>query len=117
MDSPTVCVSPRANEVSPSSQPAPADVPIYVDVSTLQEKHLTGMGRFVAQLVRALAQRTPLGLLTTATGEYIPLSCLDAAESDPDLERWAQWVLRRPRRTLEDRSVKKCAVVYTALRP
>lgn len=91
--------------------------PIYVDGSTLQEKHLTGMGRFVAHLVQAIARLTPVGLLTTAKGSYIPVSGAEEPESKPDLEHWARQLLRRPRQPLEERSARECAAVYTALRP
>jgi glycosyltransferase involved in cell wall biosynthesis len=91
--------------------------PIYVDVSALEEKHLTGMGRFVAQLVQALARCAPLELLTTAPGQSIPLRGVDLAESDLDLEHWARRVLRRPRRSLDGPSARRCAAIYPALRP
>jgi glycosyltransferase involved in cell wall biosynthesis len=90
---------------------------IYVDASALEEKHLTGMGRFVAQLVQALARRTALGLLTSAGGEYIPIQGADLPESDPDLGNWARQLLRRPRQPLDQRSAKACSAIYTALRP
>jgi glycosyltransferase involved in cell wall biosynthesis len=91
--------------------------PIYVDVSALEEKHLTGMGRFVARLVQALAYFAPLRLLTTATSECIPVRGADLGESDPDVERWAHQLLRRPRRPLDGDSFRECAAIYTALRP
>jgi glycosyltransferase involved in cell wall biosynthesis len=88
-----------------------------VDASALEEKHLTGMGRFVARLVQALARLTPLGLLTTTAGEYVPLLGTDATTFDEDLESWARSLLRR-RRCLLDRDLALGnAVVYTALRP
>lgn len=117
MDSPTVCVPSRANRDSPSGQAAPPDVPIYVDVSALEEKHLTGIGRFVAHLVQALVRRAPLGLLTTTAGNYIPIRDGDLAESDADLEDWARQLLRLPRHVLKGHSARECAVIYTALRP
>src|SRR5207245_10413554 len=82
---------------------ASPDVAIYVDVSALEEKHLTGMGRFVAHLVQALARVAPLGLLTTGTGTYIPVQASDLEESDGDLENWSRRLLRRPRRALNAR--------------
>jgi glycosyltransferase involved in cell wall biosynthesis len=90
---------------------------IYVDVSALEEKHLTGMGRFVARLVHALARRVPLGLLTSAGGEYIPVRGAELPEPDPDLGSWARQLLRRPRQPLDAQSAKACPVIYTALRP
>jgi glycosyltransferase involved in cell wall biosynthesis len=88
-----------------------------VDGSALEEKHLTGMGRFVAHLVQALARLTPLGLLTSAGGEYIPLQGADLPESDPDLASWARQLLRRRRQPLDEHSARACPAIYTALRP
>jgi glycosyltransferase involved in cell wall biosynthesis len=117
MDSPTICNLSRTNEASPTSQAAPPDMPIYVDASALGERHLTGMGRFVAHLVQALVRLTPLGLLTNATGKYIPVSRGDLEVSDRHLESWARRLLRRPQRTLNGKLATTSAVVYTALRP
>jgi glycosyltransferase involved in cell wall biosynthesis len=89
----------------------------YVDASALEEKHLTGMGRFVAHLVQALARLTPLALLTRVGGEYIPIRDADLPESDSDLESWARQLLRRRRQPLDERSARACAAIYTALRP
>ncbi|HLJ93935.1 MAG TPA: glycosyltransferase family 1 protein [Gemmataceae bacterium] len=108
MDSSAICV--------PGHIASP-DVPIYVDVSALEEKHLTGMGRFVAHLVQALVRLTPLGLLTTAKGRYIPVCAADLEESDGNLETWARRLLRRPRRNLDAQSASASAAIYTALRP
>jgi glycosyltransferase involved in cell wall biosynthesis len=88
-----------------------------VDVGALEEKHLTGMGRFVAHLVQALARLAPLGLLTTVGGKYIPISDGDLEELDGDLESWARRLLRRPRRPLDEQSARASAAIYTALRP
>jgi glycosyltransferase involved in cell wall biosynthesis len=88
-----------------------------MDVSALEEKHLTGMGRFVAHLVQALVRLGPLGLLTAATGMYIPVRDADLEDSDGDLESWARRLLRRPRRPLNGQLASECAAIYTALRP
>jgi glycosyltransferase involved in cell wall biosynthesis len=88
-----------------------------VDVSALEERNLTGMGRFVAHLVQALAQFAPLGLLATNAGQYIPIREAAPSESNTDVECWARRLLGRPRQRLDGHSARNCAVVYTALRP
>lgn len=117
MDSPTTCTSSRASAALPSESAGAGDAPIYVDASALQEKHLTGIGRFVAHLVQSLARLTPLRLLTTAAGEYIPVRDGDLETSHADFETWARRLLSRPRLPLEEQSTRESAVVYTALRP
>jgi glycosyltransferase involved in cell wall biosynthesis len=93
------------------------DKRIYVDASALEEKHLTGMGRFVAHLVRALTRVAPLGLLTAAAGQYIPVRGGETTAFDLDLESWARRLLRRRRWPLGEECARANAVVYTALRP
>jgi glycosyltransferase involved in cell wall biosynthesis len=109
--------SPNIRSRSQPNGTCRAERPIYVDVSTLEDKPLTGMGRFVAQLVQALARLVPLGLLTTTAGEYLPVPAAGLPESDPDLESWTRELLRGPRQPLDGHSVGECAVIYTALRP
>jgi glycosyltransferase involved in cell wall biosynthesis len=116
MDSLLQGVSHLAKEVWRSGA-VQADPQIYVDVSPLQEKHLTGMGRFVARLVQALARVTPLGLLTATAGQYIPLPRGEAETYDLDPESWARGLLRRRRSPLRREVAQASAVVYTALRP
>lgn len=116
MDSPTKSVPSQAKGAAPMGQAAQAPGPIYVDVSALEEKHLTGIGRFVAQLVQALARLAPLRLLTTEAGEYIAVQGA-VPDSDPDLESWVRRLLRRPRKHLDRQSTRECAAIYTALRP
>src|SRR5205814_10332522 len=82
-----------------------------------QEKHLTGMGRFVAHLVQALARLAPLGLLTTAAGRYIPVRDVDLAESDGDVEKWARQLLRLPWQALERGATQAGVAISPALRP
>jgi glycosyltransferase involved in cell wall biosynthesis len=117
MDSLSSSVASRTSDIPRTGQATFTASMIYMDVSALEEKHLTGMGRFVAHLVRAIARLEPLGLLTTAKGEYIPIQGAPGLESDADLESWARQVLLRPRRPLDAHSVRKCAAIYTALRP
>src|SRR5438094_1307527 len=44
--------------------------PLYVDAGPLLARNLTGIGRFTARLVEALARLTPLRLVNTIGGEH-----------------------------------------------
>jgi glycosyltransferase involved in cell wall biosynthesis len=117
MDSPAMSTGGHADGATRRESASSGVNPIYVDVSALEERNLTGMGRFVAHLVQALAQLAPLGLLTRNARE-----CIRIREAAPwwcltDLERWARRLLRRPRQPLDGHSARNCAAVYTALRP
>jgi glycosyltransferase involved in cell wall biosynthesis len=106
--------------------------PLYVEVSSLLNQRLTGIGRFVARMVEALARVTPLRLVTTVHGELarsIKLSTaflcgheisLNAAElpaADGDVALWTRRLLRRPRRRHDLRTSSRYAGIYTLLRP
>jgi glycosyltransferase involved in cell wall biosynthesis len=111
--------------------PAPGE-PVYVEVSPLLVKHLTGIARCAARLVEALARLTPLRLFSTVQGDFDgnmrwpnPLPCgydilvdrPDPGGADGDLDGWVRRLLRRPRRRHDACLAGRCAAVYTMLRP
>src|SRR5262245_59551648 len=92
---------------------SPERAPIYVEVYPLLVKHLTGIGRFVARLVEALAHVRPLRLVNTIQGAHaenmrlsaalpcgyeIAVTRADLPPADADVGVWARRLLRRPRR-------------------
>jgi glycosyltransferase involved in cell wall biosynthesis len=106
--------------------------PIYVEVSPLLTKHLTGIARFAARLIEALAPLSPLRLINTSegdfdgnlicpsplrTGEEIVVERGALEEADKDLARWARRLFRRPRCRHDAKAAGRSAVVYTMLRP
>jgi glycosyltransferase involved in cell wall biosynthesis len=106
--------------------------PLYVDVYPLLTRHLTGVGRFVARLVEALARIRPLRLVTTIGGEHalimnlsrsllcgqeICLSPGNPPDLDPDLGRWARRLLRRPRRAHDPVLARRSACLFPLLLP
>jgi glycosyltransferase involved in cell wall biosynthesis len=108
------------------------DRPLYVDVYPLLTRHLTGVGRFVARLVEALARLRPLRLVTTIGGEHalimnlsrsllcgqeIHLSPADPPEADTDLGRWARRLLRRSRRAHDPALAKGSTCLFPLLLP
>jgi glycosyltransferase involved in cell wall biosynthesis len=108
------------------------DRPLYVDVYPLLVKDLTGVGRFVARLVEALARLTPLRLVTTIGGEHALIMnlsrrllcgqeiCLHPADlpgADPDLGRWTRKLLRRPRQAHDPSLASRSSCLFPLLLP
>ena len=62
---------------------------VFVDVSPLVERHLTGIGRYTARLALALAAHRNAALrFTTQDFEVLPPRGL-GWDADQDLARWA----------------------------
>ena len=120
--------------VAPFRRSAVVDwpAPIYIEISPLLVKQLTGIGRFVARLVEALAKLTSLRLINTIEGEHadsmrlssalpcdqeilVPRGSLPAA--DGDLQAWSKHLFYCPRRSHDRELAQRSAAVYTMLRP
>lgn len=108
------------------------DTPLYVEVSSLLARHLTGIGRFVARLLEALAPLTQLRLVTyvdkyTAWSSKLAAPLLVGREvvvdgtglrrADEDLTRWVRRLLRLPQRSHDRGLAGRCPGLYTLLRP
>jgi len=106
--------------------------PLYVEVSSLGTRQLTGIGRLTARLVEALARLTPLRLFSTLPGpfrfdirrsrplrrgELIAIATGDVAAIDGDLDAWVGALLRRPRCPVDAVAARASACVYTLFRP
>jgi glycosyltransferase involved in cell wall biosynthesis len=113
-------------------RPLASRLPIYVEASPLLTKNLTGIGRFAARLVEALARLTPLRLFMTTAGEQVRSMSLsnalrsgqeiavnepDLPPADVDVRGWARRLLQRPLQRHEPRRASRCAALYTMLRP
>jgi glycosyltransferase involved in cell wall biosynthesis len=118
--------------LSPLTLRSSPELPLYVEVSALLAPHLTGIGRFVARLVEALARHQPLRLLSTINGahaenvelltdlqcgEEIHVRARDLPVADTDLDAWVRRLLRRPKHAHDACLASRCAGVYTLLRP
>jgi glycosyltransferase involved in cell wall biosynthesis len=105
--------------------------PLYVEASPLLTRQLTGIGRFVARLVQALARRRPLRLFCTIHGEHarrmklstalvggqeLPLTP-DLIPGDEDLGVWARRLLHGRRTAPDTALARQCTALYTMLRP
>jgi hypothetical protein len=103
--------------------------PLYVEVTPLLSRRLTGIGRFAARLLEALAVRTPLRLTTMRTRSLNLSTALLAGReavvngedlrrrADEDLARWVRRLLRLPQRPHDPRLAARCPGLYTMLRP
>ncbi len=123
----------------PASGPVPLErcaplelAPVYLEIYPLLLRHLTGIGRFVARLVEALAQLRPLRLVNTIQGEHAEnmklssaLPCgheivvprADLPPADADVGVWARRLMRRPHRRHDLGLASRSAGVYSLLRP
>jgi len=108
------------------------DEPIFVEVGALFTKHLTGIGRHVARLVRGLAQLAPLRLVSTMSsaqarrlqlpnalvcGQEMSVTKSDLPPMDPNLDGWVRDLVRRPRRRHAAQLAGRSSCVFPALRP
>jgi glycosyltransferase involved in cell wall biosynthesis len=106
--------------------------PLYVEVSSLLNRRLTGIGRFVARMIEALVRVTPVRLVTTVQdemarhiklstsflcGHEISLTAADVPPADGDVALWARRLLRRPRYRHRPETMSRYAGIYTMLRP
>jgi glycosyltransferase involved in cell wall biosynthesis len=95
----------------------PAADPIYVDSGPLRERHLTGIGRFVARLVEALVRRRSVCLFRADGRGDVTLAAMDEPGCDLDLAGWARRLLRRPGQRHNQALAERSAAIWTALRP
>lgn len=105
--------------------------PLYVEVSALLSRHLTGIGRFVARLIEALAHEAPLRLTTTmdretarnldlstrlCRGSDVPLT-LDLLPRADDARSWVDRLLELPQERHDPERSRHSPILYTTLRP
>jgi glycosyltransferase involved in cell wall biosynthesis len=118
--------------VAPQIVLSSAAAPIYVEISPLLGKALTGIGRFAARLVEALAHLVPLRLFNTIQGDHakemnlsralpcgyeIALDDRHIAPADEDLDGWVYRLFERPLRLHDSSLAARAPALYTMLRP
>ena len=106
--------------------------PLYVEVGPLLTKHLTGVGRFIARLLEALAPRVPLRLVTCVDRTWARLFRLSTVllvgseiavdpgalgRVDEDLAGWVRRLLRLRQRRHDPARAAEAPGLYTMLRP
>lgn len=105
--------------------------PLYVEVTPLLSKRLTGLGRFAARLVEALARAQPLRLFTMidraglramnlrtdlSRGEEIRIDA-PLPDADGDLDGWTASLLGQPRGAYAPDAAASTGCAYTLFRP
>ena len=126
----------RSSIVSAENRTTPPaqywSTPIYVEISPLLVRQMTGIGRFVARLVESLSRLRPLRLVNTIQGELadnmrlsnalpcgqeiiVPRGSLPPA--DGDVFRWTRKVIHGPRKAHNVELARRSAAIYTMLRP
>jgi glycosyltransferase involved in cell wall biosynthesis len=105
---------------------------LYVEVSSLLSKHLTGIGRVVARLVEALSAHTDLRLVSCEppeaalspnvvahllSGEEMAIARGELPSADDDLEGWVRRLFRRRRLPHDRELARQAACLFTGLRP
>jgi glycosyltransferase involved in cell wall biosynthesis len=91
--------------------------PVYLDISPLLERHLTGIGRFVARLVEALSPQTELALFVPGRDREIRLETQELPGADLDMESWRKRLWQQPERPLDHARAQRHSAIFTALRP
>ena len=104
--------------------------PLYVEVTALLPRHLTGIGRFICRLLMELAEEVPLRLTatidaetaarwnapTTLCGRDIPLDASNLPRVS-DLREWVDRLLALPTEPHNLAKSRQAAMLYTYLRP
>jgi glycosyltransferase involved in cell wall biosynthesis len=105
--------------------------PIFVEVTNLMGGHITGIGRFAARVVEALAKVASVRLVCNSTwelavsqrmrtdllaGQEIAVTSADLPAAGMDLMSWTRRLLKLPKRAHDPRCAERCAAVYTCLR-
>jgi glycosyltransferase involved in cell wall biosynthesis len=108
------------------------ELPIYLEVSPLLTRHLTGIGRFVARLVEALVRLRPVRLVNTIQGQHarnmrlsnslvcgqeVEVTGSDVPPADAELDAWVRRLFQRRHVRHDAGLARRCAIVYTMLRP
>lgn len=107
-------------------------LPLYVEVSSLLSKHLTGIARLTARLVEALSRQTDLRLLSGVPsdaavhpdieprllcGEEIHLRRGELPPADSDLDGWVARLFRRPLYPHDPALAAQATCLFSVLRP
>jgi glycosyltransferase involved in cell wall biosynthesis len=92
-------------------------LPLYVDAAPLREPRLTGIARFVARLVGALARRRPLHLFLPGMAHDVPLDAGRLPDLKLGVDEWVRNLWKLPRRRHQEEKARASTGLYTVLRP
>jgi glycosyltransferase involved in cell wall biosynthesis len=91
--------------------------PLFVELSPVLERRPTGIARFTARLIEALARRTSLRLFTPGDTSDLCIERGSLPAQDGGFQDWAREVRRQPRAPHDARLAHQGTALYTALRP
>jgi glycosyltransferase involved in cell wall biosynthesis len=101
-----------------SGIPGPArGLPLFVDAAPLRESRLTGIARFVARLVAALAKRRSLRLFLPGLSQDVPLDIRRLPDPMLGVDEWVRGLWKLPRRRHDPQLARAATGLYTVLRP
>ena len=106
----------RVPDASGNPEPASA-LPLYVDAAPLREARLTGIARFVARLIEALARRRRLHLFLPGLTQDVPLDAARLPDQSLGVDEWVRNLWKLPRRKHSRAQAEASTGLYTVLRP
>ena len=106
------------------------NTPLYVEITALLPRHLTGIGRFICRILMELAEEVPLrltatidpetaarwGVTTDLNGRDIPLNASNLPRVG-DLREWVDRLLALPTEPHNPAHSRQCPILYPYLRP
>ncbi len=92
-------------------------LPLYVDAAPLREPRLTGIARFVARLIAALAKRRSLILFLPGLAQDVPLDAGRLPDPTLGVDEWVRNLWKLPRRKHQEPKARASTGLYTVLRP
>ncbi len=106
----------RVPDASGIPEPASA-LPLYVDAAPLREPRLTGIARFVARLIEAMARRRRLHLFLPGLTHDVPLDAARLPDQSLGVDDWVRCLWKLPRRKHCREQAGASTGLYTVLRP
>jgi glycosyltransferase involved in cell wall biosynthesis len=106
----------RVPDASGTPEPASA-LPFYVDAAPLREARLTGIARFVARLIEAMARRRRLHLFLPGLTHDVPLDAARLPDQALGVDEWVRCLWKLPRRKHSRAQAQASTGLYTVLRP
>ena len=94
-----------------------AALPLYVDAAPLREPRLTGIARFVARLICALARRRRLYLFLPGLFQDVVLDARRLPDLALGVDDWVRCLWKLPRSKHRPERAQASTGLYTVLRP
>ncbi len=121
----------RQRQIENRSRRSPPQSPVYIDISTMLTKEMTGIGRYVTHLVHALSRSTEVRLIAPfpqsqhggSSQPSIPpgpqeivLKANSILQPWADLGAWRDAVLQQPKQPHSEAHARHCACIFPWLK-